>query len=90
MTPGARVLPTRSKPNRRLAAERGRTGVVGNTGSLGQPYSAETAETTHTREAYQFNPCNGRSSRDETSDETHTATRAHRLADSQNTFAKTP
>ena len=45
MTPGARVLPTRSKPNRRLAAERGRTGVVGNTGSSGRPYSAETAET---------------------------------------------
>ena len=45
MTPGARVLPTRSKPNRRLAAERGRTGVVGNTGSSGRLYSAETAET---------------------------------------------
>ena len=41
MTPGARVLPTRSKPNRRLAAERGRTGVVGNTGSSGRLYSAE-------------------------------------------------
>ena len=36
---------TRSEPNRRLAAERGRTGVVGNTGSSGRPYSAETAET---------------------------------------------
>ena len=45
MTPGARVLPTRSKPNRRLAAERGRTGVVGNTGSLGLLHSAKTAET---------------------------------------------
>jgi len=48
MTPGARVLPTRSEPNRRLAAERGRTGVVGNTGSSGRPYSAETAETAET------------------------------------------
>ena len=59
MTPGARVLPTRSKPNRRLAAERGRTGVVGNTDSLGLLHSAETAETaenegvyTHIRPAY--------------------------------------
>ena len=48
MTPGARVLPTRSNPNRRLAAERWRTGVVGNTGSLGLLYSAETAETAET------------------------------------------
>ena len=44
------VLPTRSKPNRRLAAERGRTGVVGNTGSSGRLYSAETAETAETAE----------------------------------------
>jgi hypothetical protein len=41
--------PTRSKPNRRLAAERGRTGVVGNTGSSGRLYSAETAETVERR-----------------------------------------
>ncbi len=41
------LAPTRSKPNRRLAAERGRTGVVGNTGSSGMLYSAETAETDH-------------------------------------------
>ena len=45
MTPGARVLPIRSNPNRRLAAERGRTGVVGKTGILGLLHSAETAET---------------------------------------------
>ena len=45
MTPGIRVIPTRSNPNRLFAAERGRAGVVGNTGSLGRLYSAETAET---------------------------------------------
>ena len=49
MTPGTRVIPTRSKPSRRLAAELVRTGVVGNTGSLGLLYSAETAETTRGR-----------------------------------------
>ena len=45
MTPGTRVIPTRSNPNRLFAAERARAGVVGNTGSLGRHYSAETAET---------------------------------------------
>ena len=34
--------------NRRLAAERERTGAFGNTGSSGRPYSAETAETAET------------------------------------------
>ena len=45
---GTRVIPTRSNPNRLFAAERGRAGVVGNTGSLGLHYSAETAETAET------------------------------------------
>ena len=45
MTPGTRVIPTRSNPNRLFAAERARAGVVGNTGSLGRLHSAETAET---------------------------------------------
>ena len=45
MTPGTRVFPTRSNPNWLFAAERARAGVVGNTGSLGRLYSAETAET---------------------------------------------
>ena len=45
VAPGTRVLPTRSNPNRLFAAERGWAGFVGNTGSSGRLYSAETAET---------------------------------------------
>ena len=37
--------PTCSNLNRLFAAERGRAGFVGNTGSSGRLYSAETAET---------------------------------------------
>ena len=45
-----RVLPTRSNPNRLFAAERGRAGFVGDTGSSGRLYSAETAETSMWKE----------------------------------------
>eukprot|EP00326_Haptolina_ericina_P036891 CAMPEP_0181250636 /NCGR_PEP_ID=MMETSP1096-20121128/46428_1 /TAXON_ID=156174 ORGANISM="Chrysochromulina ericina, Strain CCMP281" /NCGR_SAMPLE_ID=MMETSP1096 /ASSEMBLY_ACC=CAM_ASM_000453 /LENGTH=129 /DNA_ID=CAMNT_0023348123 /DNA_START=472 /DNA_END=861 /DNA_ORIENTATION=+ len=48
MTPGTRVRPTCPRPSRllrRWGGNRHAAGFVGNTGSLGRPYSAETAET---------------------------------------------
>ena len=44
VAPGIRVFPTRSNPNRLFAAERERAGFVGNTGSSGRLFSAETGE----------------------------------------------